>query len=303
MFTHEALLYAGDEGFLAGTVPFIRAGLGAREPVMVVVSRHKIALLRSALGPEADGVRFADMAAVGRNPARIIPAWREFVDEHAGGGRPLRGIGEPVGPERRGPELAECARHEALLNVAFAGPPVWSLLCPYDTAALDRAVVERAHCTHPILRRGADRRPSPAFGVEPAMDDAPLSEPPARADEVAFGDGPLQPLRGVVAAHARRAGVGPQAAGDLVLAVNEVATNSLRHGGGRGTLRVWTEVDRLVCDLRDDGCLDQPLVGREHPSTERLRGRGLWMVNQLCDLSQLRSSPEGTVVRLHTWLS
>lgn len=301
-FSHEALLYAGDEGFLAGTVPFVRAGLAAKEPVMVVVSRHKIELLRSALGPAAEAVRFADMAAVGRNPARIIPAWREFVDEHAGGGRRLRGIGEPVGPERRGPELVECARHEALLNVAFAGPPAWSLLCPYDTDALDRAVVERARCTHPILRDGAGRRPSPAFDVQPALDDVPLSEPPARADEVSFGDAPLQPLRGVVAARARRAGLGPQAVADLVLAVNEVATNSLRHGGGRGTLRVWTEADRLVCDVRDDGYLDEPLIGREHPSTERVHGRGLWMVNQLCDLSQLRSSPEGTVVRLHTWL-
>jgi hypothetical protein len=37
----------------------------------------------------------------------------------------------------------------------------------------------------------------------------------------------------------------------LVLAVDEVATNSLRHGGGRGTLRIWRDADAVVCEVRD----------------------------------------------------
>jgi anti-sigma regulatory factor (Ser/Thr protein kinase) len=31
-------------------------------------------------------------------------------------------------------------------------------------------------------------------------------------------------------------------------------------------------------------------------------GRGLWLANQLCDLVQIRSGENGTVVRLLTWL-
>ena len=119
-FVHDALLYAGESEFLEGTVSFIRAGVAAEEPTLVVVSAAKIAKLRTALDGEAGQVLFADMAAVGTNPARIIPAWRRFVDQHSSGGRPLRGIGEPIWPERSAHELVECQRHESLLNLAFA---------------------------------------------------------------------------------------------------------------------------------------------------------------------------------------
>ena len=92
-FRHEALLYAGEVDFLAGTLPFIREGVAADEPVLVVVSAAKIGLLRSALGGDADRVAFADMADVGANPARIIPAWRDFVAGHDVANRRARGIG------------------------------------------------------------------------------------------------------------------------------------------------------------------------------------------------------------------
>ena len=119
-FAHEALLYAGVDSFVDGCTAFIREGVAAHEPVLVVVATHKIALLREALNGEADCVHFADMAEVGTNPARIIPAWQNFVDQNLRVGRPVRGIGEPIWAERSAIELVECQRHEALLNVAFA---------------------------------------------------------------------------------------------------------------------------------------------------------------------------------------
>jgi hypothetical protein len=115
-FRHEALLYAREEGFLAATLPFIRAAIAGREPILVVVSAAKIDRLRRELGDDAAAVAFEDMAGVGTNPARIIPAWREFVDAHRAPGRRLRGIGEPVWAGRSACELAECQRHECLLK-------------------------------------------------------------------------------------------------------------------------------------------------------------------------------------------
>ena len=45
-FCHEALFYDGETAYLEGTVPFLREGVRAGEPVMVVVREDKIALLR-----------------------------------------------------------------------------------------------------------------------------------------------------------------------------------------------------------------------------------------------------------------
>ena len=258
--------------------------------------------MREELDGAANRVHFADMAEVGSNPARIIPAWREFVTRHAPSGRRLRGIGEPIWAERSAAELAECERHESLLNLAFAGSPSWWLLCPYDTEALDPAVVEEARRTHPfVLEDGVGRESADYYGLESiaAPFAEPLPEPSASAQELALEAGPLEPLRWFVARRAAEAGLGASRLADLVLAVHELATNSLRHGGGRGTLRVWREPGALICEVSDRGRIDQPLVGRERPMGGQTDGRGLWLVNQLCDLVQIRCLPPGSLVRLH----
>jgi anti-sigma regulatory factor (Ser/Thr protein kinase) len=84
-----------------------------------------------------------------------------------------------------------------------------------------------------------------------------------------------------------------------VLGVNELATNSVRHGGGRGSATLWREHDVLICEVRDRGRIDAPLAGRVEPAAQDVRGRGLWLANQICDLIQIRSVPEGTQARAH----
>lgn len=298
-FRHEAFLYAGATAFLEGTVPFIEAGLVAGEPVLAVVSAAKIDLLRDALGRDAGRVAFADMARVGRNPARIIPAWRDFLAEH-GDGKPARGIGEPVYAERTLEELVECQRHEALLNLAFAGGAPWRLLCPYDSSSLHPDVVDAAGHSHRFLTDGLRRQESRSYRGDTwsGPTHGGLAEPPGTPPVLRFAAGPLDPVREFVTAHAAGA-IAPSSLPDLLLAVTEVAANSLRHGGGKGTVRVWTTPAAVVCEVRDRGWIRQPLVGRARPALDQENGRGLWMVNQLCDLVQLRSSPAGTVVRMH----
>jgi anti-sigma regulatory factor (Ser/Thr protein kinase) len=300
-FRHKALLYAGDAEFNAGTTSFIRRARIADEPIMVAVTRDKCDRLRARLGADARRVRFADMAEVGANPARIIPAWQAFVDECAGKGRRLWGIGEPIWAERTAAELAECQRHESLLNVAFAGAPAFELLCPYDTSTLDPAVIDKVHRSHPFIVHGADEFTSSIYaGIDPASDgfDAPLPQPPSGYTELSFTAKSLDGVRGVVRRHAAEGGLSAQRMADLVLAVTEVASNSLRWGGGGGTLRVWQESNGLACEIRDAGHVMPSLVGRERPGPGAEKPRGLWLVNQLCDLVQLRSSATGTAVRL-----
>jgi len=303
-FRHEALLYAGRDEFVDRVGAFVRDAMAAEEPVLAVVDSEKIDLLRRALGGDAEGVFFADMHELGGNPARIIPAWREFVAEHATTGRRVRGVGEPIWPGRSEAELAECRRHESLLNLAFADGRSWWLVCPYDTEALDPAVVEEARRTHPfVCEDGVGRESVDYYGLDAIARpfDERLSHPPDDVSELGFRRGPLAPLRRFVARHAADLGAARRA--DFVLAVHEVVSNSIRHGGGKGTLHVWRDDHALVCEVRDGGCIDDPLVGRERPAFGRAGGRGLWLANQLCDLVQVRSFPGGSVVRLHMRLA
>src|SRR5260221_6421828 len=82
-FRHEALFYCGLDGFVEGTSAFVMEGLEAGEPTLVIAGATNLAALRAELGPDADFVQFADMGDVGLNPARIIPAWVDFLARSA----------------------------------------------------------------------------------------------------------------------------------------------------------------------------------------------------------------------------
>ena len=305
-YRHEAFLWKGEGEFLAGTVPFILDGLSAGQPVMVAVIQKRIDLLRTALGPDAAAaVLFVDMAEIGRNPARIIPAWRSFLDEHGAGGRPVRGIGEPVWAGRRPAEVTECQFHEALLNLAVEPHvPLW-LLCPYDVNALAPDVVTEAHRSHPALVDSGSHRGSTLYGGSHHVQavfasDLPLVGAVTLDREFSVDD--LLGVRQGVLDHAAAAGVPAGCAADLALAVHEVAANSLEHARGTGFLRIWQDDQALVCEIRDVGRIQDPLVGRTLPAWDDEGGRGLWMANHLCDLVQVRSGRSGTTVRISTWL-
>ena len=300
-FRHEALFYSGEGEFVTGVAPFVRQAFRFGEPVLVVVPGHKIEMLRWALGGHAAKVRFEDMTQAGRNPGRIISAWADFAAEQRSAGQ-LRGVGEPVWADRTADELAECERHEGLLNIAFAEAPLW-LVCPYDTSTLDPSVVDRATRTHPVASSGTPRpRRRAALRLPPRVPDpldGPLSDPPPNAARIDFDSDRLGEVRTLVAQLADRHGLDAEAAEGLVLAINEVATNSVRHGGGRGVLQGWATPSSVICEVRDQGVIGDPLVGRFRPEPTEDGGFGLWLANQFCDLVQIRSGDHGSIVRLH----
>jgi anti-sigma regulatory factor (Ser/Thr protein kinase) len=300
-FRHEALLYAGDEEFVAQIEPCLREGLAGGEAVMVAVSDRKIRRLRDRLGRAAGDVTFADMDEIGTNPGRIIHAWHEFAAPHLAAGRPVRGVGEPVSAARSADELVESHRHEELLNVAFGAGPGWLLVCPYDTTELDPAVIAGCRSSHPHVRQHGVARSSDEYrGLEaiaaPFAD--PLPDPDVEPAELEFDIFGLSRVRKHVAALAAAAGMGNGRADDLVVAVHELAANSIRHAGGAGVLRTWTTAAGVTCEIRDPGFIAEPLAGRLRPPITSRGGNGMWLANQLCDLVQVRSSRAGTTVRV-----
>ena len=297
-YSHEAFLYAGAAEFLAGAMSFIGPALAAGDPVLALLSGPKIGMLRRELGAAAGRISFADMADVGANPARITGEWWRFAQAHAGAAR-LHGIGEAMSPDRSAAEIGECELYEALLNVAFDPATPLRLVCPYDLATLTADVVEEAQRNHPFLTSGPDREACSRFQpIDPAEPYArPLPDRPADVACLPFQRGGLGHLRAYVAAWARGAGLAERPATSLVAAVNEVATNSLLHGGGLGELRVWTDGGSLLCEVCDHGHLTQPMAGRLPPAEDD--GAGLWLAHQFTDLVQIHSAAGRTAIRIH----
>ncbi len=299
-FRHEAMPYSVAHEFAPLVASFLDPAVRAGDPVLVVVDAAKAQHLRSELGPASDGFTFCDVRSMGCNPAHLIPTWRRFVDANAGA-RALWGVSEALWPERTACEVVECLQHEALLNSALADAASLTLLCPFDESALPAAAVTGAVDRHPAVRTAGTARANATYlDVDPAtLLSEPLPVPPDDAAVFPFTDANLPELRTHVAGIAGKMGFGRDRTGDIVLAADEVATNSYRYGGGSGTLRTWAEDGGgLVCEIRDRGRLSDPMVGRRRPGVDQIGGRGLWIANQLCDLVQVRSAGDGAVVRL-----
>lgn len=283
-FRHEALFYADHAEFLAGTVPFVEAGIEVGETVLVALPGSNRLLLQKEIDPQVPQVRFLPIEKLGRNPGRLISAWRDFLDDE--GAQGMRGLGELIWPGRTSAEIEECERQERLLNLAFDEGPSWTLMCPYDAGALSDDVLSAAAHSH--------HTPA-APGV---LLEGSLPSPSGASFELHFGKAELRQVRLLVSERAGTAGLDGRRTEDLVLAACELATNSVQHGGGEGDLQVWYEDGRLICDVCDAGHIDDPLVGHRRPPADQAGGRGLWIANQICDLVQVRSGEDGTQVRL-----
>jgi anti-sigma regulatory factor (Ser/Thr protein kinase) len=108
----------------------------------------------------------------------------------------------------------------------------------------------------------------------------------------------LYALRAAVAAHGAQAGLAEGRLGDLVLAVHELAANAVRHGAGRGRLRIWTAGGVLRCEVTDNGPprTNGPDDARDPARWNIEPGHGLWVVRQVADQTSLHGGPSGAVV-------
>ena len=117
-----------------------------------------------------------------------------------------------------------------------------------------------------------------------------------------FGIDDLYQIRAAVAAHAAELGLAAEAANDVVIAVHELASNSVRHGPGHGRLRIWADRQALTCEVAD-GVLAAPGAGpldaappepsappaeSSSPGAADLPwptepGHGLWLVGKVAD--------------------
>jgi len=140
---------------------------------------------------------------------------------------------------------------------------------------------------------------SPAFSpIAGTLDGALLPSPPAGVPVLTYRDNPGA-ARDFARQQARGAGLTEPRLTDLVIAVGELAANTLRHTGSDGTIQVWADAGEVICEVKDHGHIRDALAGRRWPRADGIGGHGLWVVHQVCDLVEMRTGSSGTVFRLH----
>ncbi len=304
---HRALLYGGEDEFLAAAVPFLRDGLEADDTVLAVVPQPNIMALRGTLGPDAEPVQFVDADLFYLHPVRTISEYNKIVVQSQP--RKVWALAEPVWTGRSPLETLEWERYESVVNAAFATSGA-QVICGYDTRKLQDQVVDAARQTHPIIVQGHGPYSSRHY-AEPdhfatALDTDPLPPPPGKPrvltlDERIAETGDFRDLRAFVGDHAIMLGMPGDKVRLLLIAVCEVASNAVRHGAPPMEVRLWHDSGDLVTEVVDYGhWRPDPLIG--HIPPEPGSGIGLWGVRLLADTVELRTGWTGTVVRIRSSL-
>jgi anti-sigma regulatory factor (Ser/Thr protein kinase) len=103
-----------------------------------------------------------------------------------------------------------------------------------------------------------------------------------------FDASTLHLLRERVAACVSAAGMPEDRAMDVILAVHELAANTVRHGAGAGRLLMRVAAGVLRCQVSDAGPAAGPWPLRQ--------GHGLWIVRAVADEFTASSGPQGSQV-------
>jgi anti-sigma regulatory factor (Ser/Thr protein kinase) len=302
-FRHDAVLYDSVDELADIAAPFLLEGLAAGDGAVIAASPKATAALREAVGNHPLVLVLERHALYRARTPTAIKTFRGLA-EQARPGRRVRVVGE-VDFGTTDADWVEWQRYEAVINAAFASSPLWGV-CAFSPD-LPEPLLTTARHTHPQLLSGAGRVPNAEY-VDPAaylaglpVPDEPLERtPPSLAlDDVTDFIGLRHAIRTHLAAVA-----GPEdLLEDFQLAVDEMASNAVRHGSRPVSLRLWTAPGTLVCSIGDAGAgPSDPFAGYGPAHGEDLSagGMGLWLARQLCDHVALRRDERGSSVRLTT---
>lgn len=299
-FVHEALMYRDEAELDAAMHEFLQEAAAAGEPVLMALPGAHLSHAREMVAATGADTRFEDLEQAGRNnPGCLLSMMEEWVAEHGGRGRI---VSEVVWPGRSHAEAVEALRHEALVNHALAGSGA-TIMSPFDASHLDDEILAGVEMTHPTVVEGGQRRAGAAYTdpLSTAFRDLWPLEVPGGGGPVSEHrlDGTLLELRRAIAEDPVLGSLSEQRRADLVFAINEAASNAVKHGGTSCMTRLWLDGDEVISEVVSPSGVDDVMAGRRRPAADALEGRGLWLINQLCDLVEMRSDPSGMTVRMH----
>lgn len=320
-YRHSALLFRGADGFLDAVGPFLREGIDNGETVILALPAERLALLREAFpdvaqvpgGPECPAV--SDGAALtwsvtGAPAGRLVPSWQRFAQHWDD--RPVRGVTEPMWCTRRQAEHEEGLLAEALLNLAVpATVPLW-LACGYDVDAVPGQVLDETFRSHVLVLDTSTPQGTTTYtGAHhvAAVFERALSVPvePVRRLVVRPGNG--AEVGDWVRRWATGWGLGSPRSGRLAGALRSLAQACLAEGrADSAVLLLWQDGHALMgqltaADIGDPGAgPGAPVPAPELLAPDSPLGSAVARADDCCDLVQVRSGPDGTVVRVSSWL-
>lgn len=291
---HDAFVYDTDDAYVSTLVPLMRRAIAAGDTVMSVVPAHNAALLRHALGADADEVGFVAADQWYDHPVTTIARYDEVLRRQPAGVSAFV-VGEVQFGDHQS-DWTAWTRYEAALNEVLKHHDA-RVICPYDARSLPAPVLDHARCTHPhlVTATGAEASaeylaPEELFALLPPTVEIP-SDPPALDLAV---DTNLRAARRAFVDVANACGIAPLVVADLTLALSEVLSNAIEHGGGAARLRVWTADGGLTCVVDDTGPgIDDPLLGYSGPPAGSASGYGTWIARRHFRHSEFLRSPAG----------
>jgi anti-sigma regulatory factor (Ser/Thr protein kinase) len=301
-FVHSALLYHSQREYVDFVVGFVADGLTMGEPVLVAVPGEELALLAGTLWRACDGLPadlcLTNITEVARNPSRYMAMASAFAAEYPD--RRVRIVSQVAWAGRSADERLACMEHEALVNGAFADDQI-TALCLYDARLLDADVLAGARATHPVLWRCGSAHRSADYAPDEVLArcNQPLPANPGAVTYTVRQGADLRPARSFAVDYADWVGLSRGGTEDLQLIATELATNSLMYTHGACQLAFWRHDDHLVCEARDSGSFDNPLVGHRLPGARGMASRGLFLVNAMSDLVRTHTTTSGTTIQAY----
>jgi anti-sigma regulatory factor (Ser/Thr protein kinase) len=299
---HTAGFHGSDADLLTQLVPLADAALAAGEAVALALRPATEQALVNSLGSTRGLARLhqppsADTACGQTAAARRALELREIT---AATGGPVTVLAEHSS-HLDGVDGSFWTELDAALNVALADLPV-RVTCFFPELPLHLEIVEGARRNHPFLLVGGQLRPNSehlapreVLTARPAAAPVLLGPPDLRLD---FSAWQLHEVRTAVEEALAAADYERERVEDVVLAVNEVATNAVEHGTPEACLSIWCGADGLICEIDDGGTLRDPLPGLQAPHPAEPRGRGVWIARQVCDILHVWADEHGTHVRM-----
>ncbi|WP_369133740.1 ATP-binding protein [Modestobacter sp. I12A-02662] len=286
-YRHVGYVLRPDDDLTAVVGPVLRRAVAAGEPVVIACAEPLTGTLLAALGDPAD-VRVASPEALQERPPDALAAIGRMVDgELPADGRRLHLV---VGPGQLD-DWSTWTEVEALLNHVLADRPVdhLCLLEPADDGDRDPDAVVRA--THPwvLTEQGTVRNPDyrpPAELLREARQTLTPDPLESTEPDLALIDlDDMRTLRRALNRVLADTSLSPDAAQDLVLAIDEVTANAAEHGIPPVDVKLWCSPQRVLCAVTDRGtAFDDPLVGYGPAHGDMaVGGMGLWLARRSVD--------------------